>query len=119
MYPFKKFFYENILKKVIYINLLDHLNYNSLEAKEKLKKEFDWNDYGGKHHESFFTKFFQGYILPKKFKIDKRILHYSCLIRNKEMTKEKAIEKLKLPYLETQNINEHKNFSLKKIVFNK
>ena len=26
MYPFKKFFYEKILKKVTYLDLLDHLN---------------------------------------------------------------------------------------------
>ena len=115
MYPFKKFLYEKILKKVQYINLLDHINYKSLEAKEVLKKEFDWNDYGGKHHESFFTKFFQGYILPRKFKIDKRILHYSCLIRNNEIKREDAIEMLKLPNLETQKVQEYKNFFLKKL----
>ena len=115
MYPFKKFFYEKILKKITYIDLLDYLNYNSHEAKKILKEEFDWNDYGGKHHESFFTKFFQGYILPKKFNIDKRILHYSCLIRNKEISKEDAIEMIKLPFLETQKIDEYKNFFLKKL----
>tara|TARA_B100000575_G_scaffold292914_1_gene302680 strand:+ start:1025 stop:2137 length:1113 start_codon:yes stop_codon:yes gene_type:complete len=115
MYPFKKFFYEKILKKITYIDLLDYLNYNSHEAKKILKDEFDWNDYGGKHHESFFTKFFQGYILPKKFNIDKRILHYSCLIRNKEISKEDAIGMIKLPFLETQKIDEYKNFFLKKL----
>lgn len=115
MYPFKKFFYEKVLKKVSYINLLDHINYNSSDAKKILIDEFDWSDYGGKHHESFFTKFFQGYILPKKFKIDKRILHYSCLIRNKEILREDAIEMLKLPVLETQKVNEYKNFFKKKL----
>lgn len=115
MYPFKKFLYENILKKVSYINLLDYINYDSTKAKQILKKEFDWNDYDGKHHESFFTKFFQGYILPKKFGIDKRILHYSCLIRNKEMTKVDAINLIKLPFLETQNLNKYRNFFLKKL----
>ncbi len=115
MYPFKKFLYENILKKVSYINLLDYINYNSIKAKQILKQEFDWNDYGGKHHESFFTKFFQGYILPKKFGIDKRILHYSCLIRNNEITKNEALDKMQFPFLETQKINEYKNFFLKKL----
>ena len=115
MYPFKKFFYEKILKKVTYLDLLDHLNYNSHKAKKILKEEFDWNDYGGKHHESFFTKFFQGYILPKKFKIDKRVLHYSCLIRNNEISREDAVEMISLPFIETQKINEYKNFFLKKL----
>ena len=115
MYPFKKFLYEKILKRVSYINLLDHLNYSSSKAKEILKKEFDWSDYGGKHHESFFTMFFQGYILPKKFKIDKRILHLSCLVRNKEITRTEALEIMKLPNIETQKITQHIEFFKKKL----
>lgn len=115
MYPLKKFFYEKISKKIEIINLLDLMNYNTRTAKEILKKEFDWKDYGNKHHESFFTKFFQGYILPKKFNIDKRVLHLSCLIRNNEISRDDAMEQLKMPNLETQKINEYKNFFKKKL----
>lgn len=115
MYPFKKFFYEKILKKVNYINLLDYINYNSKYAKKVLEKEFHWEDYGGKHHEFFFTKFFQGYILPEKFKIDKRLLHLSCLIRNNEISRSEAKDLLNLPHLETQKLNEYKNFFMKKL----
>lgn len=115
MYPFKKFFYEKIIKKIEYINILDNINYNSTEAKKVLNQVFDWEDYGGKHHESFFTKFFQGYILPKKFNIDKRLLHLSCLIRNNEIKKEEAKNILMLPHIETQKIREYKSFFLKKL----
>lgn len=115
MYPFKRFYYENIKKKINVINLLDFINYNSLEAKEILKKEFNWENYGGKHRESFFTMFFQGYILPEKFKIDKRILHLSCMIRNQEITRDKALEITALPPLESQNINQYVNFFKKKL----
>ena len=59
---------------------------------EKLK----WKDYGGKHYESVFTRFYQGYILPKKFNVDKRKAHLSCLICNKNITREEALEKLKM-----------------------
>ena len=110
MYPFKKFFYEKVQKKIQVINLLDLINYNLTEAKKILKNTFDWEDYGGKHHESFFTKFFQGYILVKKFNIDKRILHLSCLIRNNEISRDVALEELKMPYLNTQKINEYETF---------
>ena len=115
MYPLKKFFYEKISKKIEIVNLLDLINYNTKTAKEILKKEFDWEDYGNKHHESFFTKFFQGYILPKKFNIDKRVLHLSCLIRNNEISRDDAMEQLKMPNLETQKINEYENFFKKKL----
>ena len=116
MYPLKKFYLEKILKKFEIINLLDLINYNSKEAKKILISEFSWEDYGGKHYESFFTKFFQGYILPKKFKIDKRILHLSCLIRNKEISREQALNELNLPSLESQKINEYVNYFKKKLI---
>ena len=115
MYPFKKFFHERITKKIEFINLLDLINYKTKEAKKILKNEFDWENYGEKHEESFFTKFFQGYILPKKFKIDKRVLHLSCLIRNNEISRDNALKELQMPNLNTQNINEYENFIRKKL----
>lgn len=115
MYPFKKFYYEKIRKKIEVINILDFINYKSIEAKKILNKEFDWEDYGGKHHESFFTMFFQGYILPRKFGIDKRILHLSCMIRNKEITRSEAIEVISLPNLDTQKIKQYEGFFKKKL----
>ena len=51
---------------------LNFITYNKEEAKSLIKSEFNWVDYGGKHYESVFTRFYQGYILPEKFKIDKR-----------------------------------------------
>ena len=114
-YIFKKFLYENILRKIKVINLLDIINYNSSEAKKILIKEFDWSEYGGKHEESFFTMFFQKYILPVKFNIDKRKIHYSCLIRNSELTRDKALELLKFKSYEYSDFNRDKNFFLKKL----
>lgn len=115
MYPFKKFYYEKIKKKINVINVLDYINYNSTKAKDILQKNFNWEDYGGKHQESFFTMFFQGYILPKKFNIDKRILHLSCKIRNKEISRDHALEMMSFPPISGQNINQFENFFKKKL----
>ena len=115
MYPLKKVFYEKILKKVKYFYPLDLINYNSTLARQKLSNVFEWEDYGGKHFESFFTKFFQGFILPKKFNIDKRILHLSCLIRNNELTRKQAKDIISLPYLDSQKIPEYQNYFKKKL----
>ena len=63
---------------------------------------------------NLFTKFYQAYILPKKFKIDKRKSHLSCLIRNQEMEREKALrilENNKYP----GNLDEDMNYFCKKI----
>lgn len=115
MNPLRKIFYEKLTKRIEIINLLDFVNYKTYKAKKILKDEFEWENYGGKHHESFFTKFFQGYILPKKFNIDKRVLHLSCLIRNNEISRDEALEELKMPNLETQKISEYENFFKKKL----
>ena len=115
IFPFKRFYSENISKKIKVINLLDQINYNSTKAAEILSKEFGWMSYEAKHHESFFTMFFQTYILPKKFKIDKRKLHYSCLIRNRELIRNKALEMLSLPAINSQNLPQNKKYFLKKL----
>ena len=47
--------------------VLDWIEYNKVEAKKEITAELGWRDYGGKHYESVFTRFYQGYILPEKF----------------------------------------------------
>jgi hypothetical protein len=60
-----------------------------------LQEELGWKYYGGKHYESIYTRFFQGYILPHKFGIDKRLAHFSTLICSGQMSREQALEELK------------------------
>ena len=78
----------------VYEEPLNLINYSKMHAMHELEKEFDWKYYGGKHYESVFTKFYQAYILPEKFGVDKRKVHLSCLIRNNEMTREEALEEM-------------------------
>ncbi|MFM6923862.1 MAG: N-acetyl sugar amidotransferase, partial [Ferruginibacter sp.] len=68
------------VKGIESINLLNYLPYNKAAVKEIITRELGWRDYGGKHYESVFTRFYQGYILPVKFGIDKRKAHLSNLI---------------------------------------
>jgi len=62
-----------------------------IEIKEKL----GWREYGGKHHESKYTKFFQAYILPIKFGFDKRRSHLSSLICSGQIKREDALKEMK------------------------
>ena len=78
-----------------WVSILDYINYNKKDAIKIITKELNWIDYGGKHHESIYTRFFQGYILPKKFNIDKRKMHLSSLICAGELTKKEALKILK------------------------
>ena len=59
-----------------------------------LENELDWKYYGGKHYESIYTRFVQGYILPKKFGFDKRRLHVSSLIWSGQMSRNEALEEM-------------------------
>jgi hypothetical protein len=118
MGPIQASFYKN-RKGIEMISPLDLIDYNKAEVKDFLIKDFDWIDYGGKHYENTFTRFYQSYILYHKFKIDKRISHLSTLINSGQITKEQAKQELdKLPY-DIENIEKEKEFFAKKLGFHK
>jgi N-acetyl sugar amidotransferase len=96
---------------------LNMVNYRKSLAMERLKSRFDWQYYGGKHYESTFTKFYQAYVLPTKFGIDKRKVHLSALIRNNEITREEALNELSEPSYNQKELQEDKRFILKKLGF--
>jgi len=94
-------FYEYLTfgkNKMKLIPILNYVNYEKDKAISLLEKELDWRNYGSKHEESVFTKFYQCYILPKKFNIDKRRAHLSSLICANQITREVALEELKKPF---------------------
>src|SRR5580698_9252449 len=96
-FDFKKHVYYSAFLKLTPISILNYVPYNKQEIKELIKKELDWRDYGGKHYESMFTKFYQAYILPEKFHIDKRKAHLSTLVCSGQITKEEALRELEQP----------------------
>lgn len=110
---FKHVFYSAVLK-LSPISVLNYVEYNKHDAKETIKRELGWRDYGGKHYESIFTKFYQAYILPVKFGIDKRKAHYSTLICSGQMTREEALRELEKPLYTDENLKADKEYVLKK-----
>lgn len=87
-----KYVYYSLVKKIQQIRILYYIPYNEEEVFQILEKKLDWKNYGDKHHESKYTAFFQAYILPRKFNIDKRKLHYSAKVRNGQLTREEALK---------------------------
>jgi hypothetical protein len=49
-----------------------------------------YKDYGGKHNENIYTAFVGNWLLPRKFKIDKRRTYLSAQIREEYINKEYA-----------------------------
>ena len=96
------------------IQPLNYLPYNKEEIKKVITEEMGWQDYGGKHYESIITRFYQGYILPEKFRIDKRKAHLSTLIAAGQLSKEQALEEISKPIYDPQTLQMDKEFVLKK-----
>lgn len=99
------------------IPLLNYLDYKKENAKAEISEKIGWKDYGGKHFESVFTRFYQGYILPVKFGIDKRKAHLSTLIFDGQITKEFAVQELQKPIYDERLMAEDYVFVRKKLGF--
>lgn len=83
---------ENMfLRKIRIVPILDFVNYHKEEAMKCIESDLGWTYYGGKHYESIYTRFYQAYVLPKKFGIDKRRAHNSNLVLSGQMSREAAL----------------------------
>ena len=89
--------YFQRVKLIRDVKILDLVPYSKTAAKQFLIEQFGWQDYGGKHYEQVFTRFYQGYILPRRYGIDKRKAHLSNLILNNEITRDQALAELQQP----------------------
>ena len=104
---------EDIFSKK-WINILNYIDYDKNEAKNIITEKLNWKDYGGKHYESIYTKFFQGYILPQKFGYDKRKMHLSSLICAGVFTREAALKELEQPPYPIQEQLDDREYLIKK-----
>jgi len=93
-YTIKDLFYFTYIKRIKQVRLLYYVPYDKQAMKKFLADEYGWQDYGGHHYESVYTRFYQGYILPEKFGIDKRKREYSALVRSGQLTKQEALDTL-------------------------
>jgi len=111
------YFIYGYLKNIKLIYPFNHLEYSKIKAQRLLTEEYDWEYYGGHHHENIFTRFVIGYWLPTKFNIDKRKVTLSAQILNNDITRDEAIEFLKQPPYNLDEIQADKQYVLKKLDF--
>ena len=125
--PLHHFPITSILKHKIYlpyvkgIKVLLPLNYMPFikqEAIDLLIKKFDWQPYPQKHFESRFTRFYEGYWLPKKFGYDTRKVQFSSLIVTGQMTRQEAMERLKEPALDESQASRELEYVATKLRIN-
>lgn len=85
------FAYLSFIKSIKLLRPFFYLPYAKKDAKIFLKDHYNWEDYGGHHHENIYTKFIISYWLYEKFGIDKRKITYSAQVLSGEITRDEAI----------------------------
>ncbi len=102
-YPFSSVLrhkiYLRYIKQVHVVKPLNYFPYIKSDAVKLLEKDYGWRAPEQKHFESRFTRFYEGYWLPKKFGYDTRKVQLSSLILTNQLTREEALEILSKPAL--------------------
>lgn len=118
-YPMMSYWQNKVIwpyvKKMEIVRPLNWIYYDKNKAIEFLQENYGWRYYGGKHHESHWTKFFQSYYLPIKFGFDKRKAHLSSMIIADQITREDALAELERPVFEEEDVKKQKSFVAKKL----
>jgi N-acetyl sugar amidotransferase len=108
-------FYYVFLRRIRMVSILNFIDYNKQQAMGILQKQLGWVYYGGKHYESIYTRFYQAYLLPQKFDIDKRKAHYSNLILSGQMSRPEALEAMKVPIYPEELLEQDRQYAIKKL----
>lgn len=106
-------FSQRVLRQQ-WVQLLSYFPYVKSEAIAELQREIGWRPYPGKHGESIITRYYQGFILPKKFGFDKRRIHLSRLICNAQCTRDEALADLAKPPYDPEVMQLDREFVIKK-----
>ncbi|MDB4945209.1 MAG: hypothetical protein JWP97_4743 [Labilithrix sp.] len=108
--------FDKYVRRTRWIPLLDYVDYFKPRCTEELVEKLGYRVYAYKHYESIFTRFYQGYILPTKFGIDKRKLHLSTLIISGQTTREAALRTMeRIPYPSDAELQDDIDYFLKKM----
>ena len=76
---------------------LNYMPYDLETALGELKEKVGYKEYGRKHGESRFTKFFQNHYLPVKFGYDKRRPHLASKVLSGLITRDPAAVEMPQP----------------------
>ena len=112
---FRRRIWYPMVRGIKTVKPLNLMPYEYKDAKKQIAEQLQWRDYGGKHYESVFTRYFQGYYLPMKFGFDKRLAHYSSLILSKQMTRDEALELMETANYPEQLRKQDHEFIAKKL----
>ena len=118
-FPKMSYFKRDIIHQKIYglkigrpLNLIP---YRKDDAMATLTREVGWQYYGGKHYESRFTKFFQGWYLPDRFGFDKRLAHLSSIVLSGQISREEALQEFEKGHLTDEDVRLEHDYMARKL----
>lgn len=103
------------VRRIELVPILDYIDYRKEAAMAQIRDRLGWIYYGGKHYESIYTRFYQAYVLPRKFGIDKRLAHYSNLVMSGQIDREQARAWMEEPIYPAQGLADDRTYVLKKL----
>jgi N-acetyl sugar amidotransferase len=103
------------VKGIRVVRPLNHVPYTKADAVKLLVNKYGWQPYPQKHFESRFTRFYEGYWLPKKFGYDTRKVQFSSLIVTGQMSREEALAKLREPALDEATVRQEFEYVANKL----
>lgn len=107
--------FSRIFGRLRFHQPLNQLFYSKGLALKYLKENFGWVDYGQKHYESRWTRYFQGALLPYRFGYDKRKAHLSSRILSREISKSEALSWLSGPLYEARTLADDEKYLSSKL----
>jgi hypothetical protein len=110
-----KLAYYALVKRIRLVPILNYLDYDKPSAMRTIEKDLGWRYYGGKHYESIYTRFFQAYLLPRKFDIDKRKAHFSNLVWSGQWSRQQALEAMSREDYGQAMAEEDRTYVIKKL----
>ena len=120
-YPYmslwKRHIYYRFIAKFEAVRLLDLYPYFREPAIKTIESLYGWKNYGDKHHESRWTRWFQAHYLPYKFGIDKRRAHIASMVMSGELTRDAALEAIKQPLYDPSQLLIDTEYVKKKLGF--
>jgi N-acetyl sugar amidotransferase len=104
-----------LVRGIRWVPILNYIPYVKADAKKLLIDELGWRDYGGKHYESIFTRFFHAYYLPEKFGYDLRKSYLSAMICSGQISREDALIELQGPPAPQELLVQDRDYVIKKL----
>jgi N-acetyl sugar amidotransferase len=114
-YTLLQLFNYIFVRKIELVPILDYVDYRKEGAMQRIQTALGWLYYGGKHYESIYTRFFQSFVLVRKFNIDKRRAHYSNLVMSGQIDRAKAVSLMDEPVYTESGLKDDQVYAIKKL----